>query len=254
MAITKVAEAANSGSVAGGTGIAVTHGFSLVNGDVLYAFCGTGVAASGSPQLITAYASSGWTELTGSFEQQAGGNDRSGSILRKVITNAGGEPSSYTFTRTGDATNPFVQKVIIYQLRGVDTATPEDASAVKNNGSDDFTPDNVDITTVATGAMVLIAHLAAFGDTEAITGVTPGAPSGYTLGSNCAPVDPSAGSAPRGIMLATAHAIPGTAGAQSIGVWTHTPDEATREYITWAVSVKPLATAAAGRITGGGFF
>lgn len=251
MAITKVAEAANSGNVAGNTGVVVTHGFTLVNGDVLYAFVGAGTATIGGSENITAFACSGWTQLD--FEQQAGGNDRASAVLRKVITDAGSEGSTYTFTRTGDTVTRN-QKVVIYQLRGVDTTTPEDATTTKADVTNDFTPDNVDITTVTAGAWVLAFHYASFGDTEAITGITPGAPTDYTLSSNAAPFDANGTTTPRGGMVAVAHREIASPGAQSIGSWTHSPDDSTREGTTWAVAVRPAAVSDGPGFIGGGFF
>lgn len=240
MAISVVSHAyANSGSVAGGTGVTVTHGFTLADNDVLYCFVGRGTANLGAgADLISAFACSGWTELK--FDQNSAGNDRAGSALRKVITTASGEPSSYTFTATGD-TNTMAQALCVVQLRGVDTATPEDATTTSAIVTDDFTPDNVDITTATDGAVVLVAHLASFGAAEVSTGITFGAPSGYTLlGSGT--IGSNGTSSPRDVAMAVGHATIATAGAQAIGSWTHSPDDATREGITWAVAAKPAAS------------
>src|SRR3972149_912430 len=77
------------------TGIVVTHGFTLVNGDVLYAFLGQGDDPG------TAWTSSGWSELANGAGST--GNDMAMGVMRKVITNAAGEPASYTFTRDNNA-------------------------------------------------------------------------------------------------------------------------------------------------------
>lgn len=241
MACTVVASTGStSGAVVGTTGLATTHGFTLADGDILYAFVYRGTADLGlSPDTISAFASSGWTQLA--FAQATSGNDGSMGILRKVITNAAGEPSSYTITATGDsqtANGGYAQAQRIVHLRGGDIITPEDASAVISaQVTNDFTPDNVDITTATADAIVLVAHGAAFGASEASTGITFGAPSGYTLlGSGN--VASNGTGAPRDVSLGVAWKAIAAAGAQAIGSWTHSPDDATREGHTAAVAVR----------------
>ena len=230
---------ATSGSVIGSTGVTTTHGFTLANGDVLYAFIYRGTADLGaSPDTISGFACSGWTSL--GFAQASAGNDGAIGVLRKVITDAGSEPSSYTFTATGDTqpTNPPAQAQCIVQVRGADTATPEDATTqVSAQVTNDFTPDNIDITTATATALVLAAHGASFGASEVSTGITFGAPSDYTLLGSGAVASNGTG-APRDVSLAVAYRLPGSAGAQAIGSWTHSPDDATREGHTAAVAVK----------------
>lgn len=242
MAISVVASVnGTDGSVVGTTGVTVTHGLTLADNDVLYAFCGVGTADLGSaPSLISAFACSGWTELSGSFVQNSGGNDRAGSVLRKVITTASGEPSSYTFTATGAAdTTAFV--VTIVQLRGVDTTTPEDvALPTPSTITNDFTPASPAITTTTDGALNLAGHLASFGAAEVSTGITFGAPSGYTLLGSGA-VASNGTSSPRDVSLAVAYKTVTTAATETPGSFTHSPDDATREGITWSVAVRPGA-------------
>jgi hypothetical protein len=62
------------------------------------------------------------------------------SALRKVITNAAGEPSSYQFlTAAGAGTNQ--QTAVMVQVRGADTTTPEDAQMADWLGtSNNFNP------------------------------------------------------------------------------------------------------------------
>lgn len=237
-----VASAFAQGAIDGSVGITVTHGLTLADGDVLYAFLFRGDANTGSaPNQITAFDCSGWTTL--SFQQNSGGNDRSGDVQRKVIVTASGEPASYTWTTTGD-TDTQNTVVVLIQTRTGDTGTPEDATTTVLDGSNDFTPDAPDITTVTGGSLVITVHGAAYGAAESTAGDAAGAPSGYTLQRG---IFQSDAGAHRPVLLAVATLETTTPGAQTPGVWTHTPDEATREYLTWTVAVRSGYTPVTGR-------
>ena len=223
---TYINSASNHAYVTGTTGVAVTHGFTLANGDVLYAFYAE------SDDVATAVSSSGWTQLTGAFQALGTGNDRAASILRKVITDAGSEPASYTFLSDNIGLDGLV--VIVVQTRGANTSTPEDAAVAFSAGSDDFTPNNVDIVTATDNALVLIYHVASCADNVAAT-KTAGAPSGYTLATST--YEELSTSAEAFIEVAYKENT-GAAGTQAIDVWTGT-DDATSEWFTYAVAVKP---------------
>ena len=99
----------------------------------------------------TVSAPAGWT--TGHAYGDSGGNDRFTGIYYKKITDAAGEPSTYTFT--GDAGEEY--NYWIGSLSGIDQTTPED---VAFNGRwveilNDTTPDAALVTTVTNGAFVL---------------------------------------------------------------------------------------------------
>lgn len=223
-----IASAKANGYPTGTDGLSITHGFTLQNGDVLYAFF------TQNDDTGTSVSCSDWTALT--FTATATQDDILTSTLRKVITNAAGEPSSYTFV-VNDNTGLDHMCVILVQLRGVDTTTPEDSTSQVSTGVDDFTPDNVNITTSTSGAMVLIAHATNLpNDTSATK--TAGAPSGYTL------IDSTYDSAGTGLesWLSVAYATPASTGSQNIGSWTNSPDDSTSEYHTIAVAVKPSPT------------
>lgn len=226
MSLTVVDSAVATGAVVGTTGLAVTHGFTLQDGDVLYCWTGRGDDAG------TAYACTGWTQLT--YREASLGDDRSAAWLRKVITNAAGEPSSYTFTNTGDGGNDN-QYAIIVQMRDVNS-TPEDAATVNGDAGATLNPDQTDITTVTDGAIVLAGmHISSGAGT--LTSNVGGAPSGCTLleygiGNNGANPD---------VFGAVAWKAMPTAGGSGIGVWTNTGTG--NDTILGTVAVRPAPAA-----------
>lgn len=208
-------------------GVTVTHGFTLADGDVLYAFIGQG------DDLGTGWASSSggtWQQLAN--QATATGNDRASGVLRRVIINAGAEPATYTFTRPGsDAVNNLA--AIVVQVRNV-AATPEDATTTLSQGSDDFTPSGIGITTTTGEALALTFHLA-----SGVTGKTAGAPAGFDLVDSVAA---EAGSFP--LFLEVAATVKAAAGSVTVGSWTGTPDDATSEWDVITVAVRAGAGAA----------
>jgi hypothetical protein len=218
MAITVIADAENGGRVAGGTGVVVTHGLTLLDEDVLVAFVGAARADQ------TDFASTDWTVAPSSYGEAAGGNDRAMAALYKVIASAAGEPSTYTFTRTGDSAT-HAQAVIIVQCRGVDNSTPIDNTSIPGDESNTFTPNAPDITTVTDGALILTAKTMVSATTEVFDGVTPLAPSTMTLADSIVAGDGATGNPD--LMLAVAYKTGGSAGVQSLGLWQTTGGTAT---------------------------
>ena len=141
-------------------GVTVTHGWSsgagtLADGDVLYAFLGMG----DDPGTGWVDSLSAWTALTSTNQVTSTGNDRSSGVLRKVITDAATEPSTYTFRRSGNSATDNIAAIVV-RVRGADTTTPEDATPTASQGSNDFTPAGVNIDTATDGALILTFHLA----------------------------------------------------------------------------------------------
>jgi hypothetical protein len=210
-------------------GITVTHGFTLQDGDVLYVFLAR------SDDLGEPWALSGWDNIMSIAGTT--GNDIMCSALRKVITNAAGEPSSYQFlTAAGAGTNQ--QTAVMVQVRGADTTTPEDAQMADWLGtSNNFNPSDDDpgsgITVNTDGAMIIAAHAASMND--GVTGKTPGAPSGMTLADGIESV--LAGQL--GSFMEVAYDENQTVGTVTGQTWTATPNDATSESYRCWITVKP---------------
>lgn len=213
-------------------GIAVTHGFTLVNGDVLYAFL------TRTDDLGTAWISTDWVQPTGLNSAFTTGNDMLSTCLRKVITNAAGEPASYTYVTSGvSGTNQ--QTACLVQVRDADTTTPEDAIGAVSNVVNDFTPTPDTVTVVTDGALVLVAHFASMND--GVSGKTGGAPSGYSLVDFTEEI--FAGSLGSFVEVASLAGV--AAGVETPGAFTGTPDDATSDATCFTFAVKPLAVTAA---------
>lgn len=221
-------------------GISVTHGFTLQNGDILYAFVGQGDDPPTVSPVWTGSAGT-WTEI---YNNQAStGSDRAFGILRHTVTDAGSEPSSYTFTRNNNATDNLVAAVV--QVRGADTTTPDDTTPVGVISTNDFTPNAPDIDTVTTDALILTAHLAA-GTAAQYTGGdarTAGAPAEAVL------VDSdvySNGVNISSIFLEVAKwENTGSPGTKTIGSWTGTADDSTSEYVVVTLAIRPTTASTA---------
>lgn len=221
------------------TGVTLTHGFSLQNGDVLYAF----VAMGDDSATANAVSSSGgtWTEIVTPVVQNAE-HDHTSSILRRVVTNAGGEPSSYTFTFDANA-GPDQMTVVVVQVRGADTGTPEDAAATSNFGTNTGTPTNVTIDTTTANALVLIAHVAVSLATQ-VNSATPGAPSGWSIVRS--EINTNASATPNSVSIFVAEDSVPSAGTVTPGAWTTSGGTSPTawEYATYAVAVRSAAVAA----------
>jgi hypothetical protein len=126
--------------------------------------------------------------------------------------------------------------VIVVQVRGADTTTPEDATTTTTAGTNDFTPANATITTVTNDALILIAKTCSLPDGVA-AGKTAGAPSGWNLTNS---EKFTAGVDLFEILLEVADKVQVVADVVTPGDWTSSPDDATADWITVAVAIRPL--------------
>lgn len=226
-----VRSAASTGvSAACTTGVTVTKPTGVADGDVLFAFVSKTNYAD-----TAAFTCSGWTEISSGTRGTTTGNDRHVTILRKVITNAAGEGSNYTFVTTFGTTCSMCATIVC--VSGADTTTPEDISVPSITfGSNDATPASRDSTSVTAGALVLSYCQLSLGTTAVKTW---GAPSGYTAPSGG---DTSIAASSLNNQHGVAYKTLATAGAAGTNVWTHTVDDATTENSRAIVIVRPAAT------------
>ena len=226
-----VRSAASTGvSAACTTGVTVTKPSGVADGDVLFAFVSKTNYAD-----TNAFTCSGWTEISSGTRGTTTGNDRHVTILRKVITNAAGEGSNYTFVTTFGTTCSMCATIIC--VTGADTTTPEDISVPSITfGSNDATPASRDSTSVTAGALVLSYCQLSLGTTAVKTW---GAPSGYTAPSGG---DTSIAASSLNNQHGVAYKTLATAGAAGTNVWTHTADDANTENSRAIVIVRPAAT------------
>lgn len=215
---------------AGTTGVTVTKPTGLADGDVMYAFVSRTDFANNA-----AWTCSGWTNI-GPAAASAGsttGNDTQTTILRKVVTSAAGEPSTYTFVNTQSTTYQSIG--IIVALRGVDNTTPEDI-AVPAYGftSNNINPASLNATSATANAFV-IAYLQI--SLAAQTSGAGGAPSTYTLVPNGNTFAIAGGSLDN--KAYTAYKTLGAAGATTgTNVWTNASDPGAAESLTAVVLVR----------------
>ena len=226
-----VRSAASTGvSAACTTGVTVTKPSGVADGDVLFAFVSKTNYAD-----TNAFTCSGWTEISSGTRGTTTGNDRHVTILRKVITNAAGEGSNYTFVTTFGTTCSMCATIIC--VSGADTTTPEDISVPSITfGSNDATPASRDSTSVTAGALVLSYCQLSLATTAVKTW---GAPSGYTAPSGG---DTSVVASSLNNQHGVAYKTLATAGAAGTNVWTHTADDAMTENSRAIVIVRPAAT------------
>ena len=226
-----VRSAASTGvSAACTTGVTVTKPSGVADGDVLFAFVSKTNYAD-----TNAFTCSGWTEISSGTRGTTTGNDRHVTILRKVITNAAGEGSNYTFVTTFGTVCSMCATIVC--VSGADTTTPEDISVPSITfGSNDATPASRDSTSVTAGALVLSYCQLSLG-TAAVK--TWGAPSGYTATSGG---DTSVVASSLNNQHGVAYKTLATAGAAGTNVWTHTADDANTENSRAIVIVRPAAT------------
>lgn len=215
----------------------------LANGDVVY------VAYACDISSATVWTLSGFTSIY--HDNNGTGNNRTSGVLRKVITNAAGEPASYApIGPSATVTNLCVMAVAVKDVH----ATPEDATSVGLMGANDFTPAAQTITPAyASGsALVLSFHHASMNN--GVSGKAAGAPSTYTIVNSREEVGGGTGV---GCFLECASLVK-TSGAAAANAWTGTADDATSEYHVFAVAVRngqvaptvALSTPADGEITG----
>ena len=226
-----VRSAASTGvSAACTTGVTVTKPSGVADGDVLFAFVSKTNYAD-----TNAFTCSGWTEISSGTRGTTTGNDRHVTILRKVITNAAGEGSNYTFVTTFGTTCSMCATIIC--VSGADTTTPEDIAVPSITfGSNDATPASRDSTSVTAGALVLSYCQLSLGTTAVKTW---GAPSGYTAPSGG---DTSIAASSLNNQHGVAYKTLATVGDAGTNVWTHTTDDATTENSRAIVIVRPAAT------------
>ena len=213
------------------TGVVISKPAGVVTGDVLYAFLSKTNAAD-----TNTFTCSGWTGLLNAGS--ATENDRQITILRKVITNGGGEASTYTFVTTSGTISNMAG--IIVRVGGANVATPEDVLLTPGHrvfDVNDSTPASPDMTTVTDDALVLQWCLLSLGTTVPYTW---GAPSGYLQDSG-AYVQELSGSSDQqaGVAVKTQF----TAGAVGTNVWTHTPNNASADYTVAVISIRAAAEA-----------
>jgi len=216
-------------AAAGTTGITVTKPGSLANGHVMYAFISRTDYA-----LTNKWTCSGWTDISPATHGSATGNDTELTILRKVVTNAGGEPANYTFVNT-HATSYQICGFIV-ALSGVNNTTPEDIT-VPAYGFNSNAPNPASLNaTSATATAFVIAVLQESLLTAAA--VTPVAPSTYTLITN-GNANSATGSLDNQTILAskTLGAAGSTTGTNA---WANTGTTSTVETLTAVVLVRSL--------------
>lgn len=224
-----ISSASATNSAAPTTGVTVNKPASVKNRDVLYAF------VSKTNYANTAqFTCSGWTEVSSGTRGTTTGNDRHTCVLRKVITDAGSEPSTYTFVTTSSTTSTMCATIV--NVRGADLTNPEDiAVGAPTFASNDSTPLSRDATSVTENALVLNYCQLSLA-TVALR--TWGVPSGYTGNAGNADCGLAANNLnnQQGVAWKTLGAAGSTAGTN---VWTHTADEATAENSTVVVLVRP---------------
>lgn len=234
------------GDVVGTTGVALTKaaletamGRSLQNGDYLVA------CISRADDTCTAFAcSDGGTWSAAGYTDTSTGNDlATGSLYRKV-TNAAGEPSSYTFTATG-ASDSDPQNVVLFAVSGADPDTFLDVAVTTNVGTNDFTPDHVEIDTSSEDCLIIMVHGASMN--AGTSGKSAGAPS-YAdglVGSR----EETGGSVLESF-IEVAYKNDAAAGTQTIGVWTGTADDATSEWHVHTLAIRPNNQLGTGSVRG----
>jgi hypothetical protein len=116
------------------------------------------VVITGKDNAFTIDPPSGWT--TGDEDINSSENVFAHGIFYKKITDASGEPASYTFTTTGADVEEY--DYWIGSLTGVDLTTPEDVDFSTGSGAwvtllNDTSPAAPSVTTATDGAYVLAA-------------------------------------------------------------------------------------------------
>lgn len=133
------------GTVAAAAAISVTRP-AVENGDVL-------VAVIGKEDDFSVTPPAGWTQ--GDDLIQTVGNAMYTGVWYHVVTNAGGEPASYSFTSNDDGTEEF--SYWIGSFSGVDTTNVFDVTPNWSNVQNSSSPAAPSITTATAGAYVLSA-------------------------------------------------------------------------------------------------
>ena len=146
----------------------------------------------------------------------SGNTDRGLHVYHKVITDAGSEPSTYSWALSQ---NEFIQGCL-YNLRGVYTADPIDAISEQNNGNTGTNVDVLSVTTSENNAFLLQCVMVAGAKAGTIGGpwTAPGTIiKDYDLG----PLPASNGDVDLFVYLGTGHRTFVTAGATGLFQWQH---------------------------------
>lgn len=222
-------------ATAGTTGITIDKPTGVANGDTLIACVGW------ADELGTWTNAQGFSLASGSGtnpEASSAGNDRNVAVFYKHITNAAGEPSTYTFTNGSGSS--FKMAGFIVAVQNTDPTDPID-ELTSNSSANDFTPAAPNITTGSDGCCVLLFHMAALGTGVGKTGGAPTSPVSFNLLNYR---ESTSGTA---IGMEAAYYNWGAAEAITIGSWTGTPDDSASEFVVFSVAVR----AAAASVTGG---
>jgi len=218
------------------TGVTVTKPSGVATGDVLYAFITKSLYDSSSPGNLP-FTCSGWTDLLPSPAPIAMGtqteSDRHVTILRKVITDGGGEPSSYTFVTTDSAVSG--KTGIIVRVTGANTTTPEDVVptvASRTFAVNSSQPASQDMTTVTNGCLILQFCMLALATVAPRTWVVP---SGYTNGATVTETTSTSTDQQCGVAYKTQT----TAGAVGANAWGHTTNDTSVDNVVAVIAVRP---------------
>jgi hypothetical protein len=169
----------------------------------------------------------GWT-LMGN-EAFTTDTDQQMCVAVKRISSPGSEPTNWEFDRGSNAYQDWA--AISLLLRGVDPDTTLDVAIDVQEGTNDLTPDAPDITTLTDNALVVTGHMSSTNAANRADTVTRGAPSGFTLVGT--------GAVKLYAFVALAYKQQASAGAVSIGPWTHSPDNAVDDFQVFTLAIKP---------------
>jgi hypothetical protein len=217
MAITFVGS--NTGTGSGTTTITIPMPTGVATGDVVY------VAAMSSQTVdVDCTESSGtWTEIADLYSNDT--DDTNLCVFRKVM---GGTPDTDVTLTVRTTTGASVG--LSYALRGVDTTTPEDATATTATSPDASKPNPPSITTVTANAWVI----AIGGSSEADAVTNP--PTDY---SNLA-VNTDGGGLLRNVMMASREIA--SPGPEDPGVFDDIVGTASDSWCAVSVAVRPAAS------------
>lgn len=170
----------------------------------------------------------GWSQLHEGVDTS--GRDRRTALYYKI--HSGSETDPTFITNAGQ--NEHLSGMI-HAYRDVDTSNPFDVAFVagshKDDGANDATPTNPQVTTNTDDAVVVIVHLATHDD---ITTATP--PTNYTLRGTII------GSAKDHRQQVVADTAVSTAGTEVPGEWQHTTsDPNDQEYTVYTLVLRPMS-------------
>jgi len=193
---------------------------------------------------------SGWNLVSSIAEVlEASGDDRSMLIAVKKIVDAGSEPVDYTFTWSGDSSEPSVGS--IFRFSGVDATTFEDVAYVEvthyatQNSSD--APNAVAITTNTNAAVVLIFA----SGTRSISTTDPdlsgaSVPAGYSgIGGITGAGYDDSGTGSRDVLWLCAIKEVTTAGVETPAPWTGLTN-ALNDFSVMTIAIKPAVAPGGG--------